>query len=152
MNRIILVLSSGLGAGYLPVASGTVGSLVAIPLVLLLLPLPITTYLVTVITFGFLACWVADEATRHYRETDSSKIVIDEIAGMLLVFVGQEMHWLTIATGFVLFRVLDVWKPWPCRWIDQNLHNGTGVVLDDVIAGVYANIGLWILGYFFPQL
>lgn len=152
MKRIILAMASGLGVGYSPVAPGTIGSLVAIPLVLLFLPLPVTTYLVTVITFGFFACWVADEATRHYRQQDASQIVIDEIAGMLCVFVGQDPQWLTLVTGFILFRALDIWKPWPCRWIDQHLHNGVGVVLDDIIAGVYANILLWVLGYFFPQI
>lgn len=152
MNRIIVALASGLGAGYSPVAPGTVGSLVAIPLVLLLLPLPVTTYLVTAITFGFFACWVADEATRYYQQKDAPQIVIDEIAGMLFVFVGQDPNWLTIVTGYSLFRAMDIWKPWPCRWIDKNLHNGTGVVLDDIIAGVYANILLWVLGYFFPQI
>lgn len=152
MNRIIVALASGLGSGYSPVASGTAGSLVAIPLVLLLLPLPVTTYLVTIITFTFLAVWISDHAQILYKQHDSHYIVIDEIAGMLFTFVGQEPHWLTIATGFVLFRMFDIWKPWPCSYIDKHVKGGLGVVMDDVVAGIYANIGLWILGYYFPQI
>jgi phosphatidylglycerophosphatase A len=152
MNRIIKVLASGLGAGYSPVASGTAGSLVAIPFALLLLPLPLPTYLVTAITFAFFASWVSERARPLYGKSDPHQIVIDEVAGMLFVFVGQDPHWLTWVTGFILFRVMDIWKPFPCRWIDRNLHNGVGVVLDDVLAGIYANGVLWILGYYFPQI
>lgn len=152
MNRIIIAFASGLGTGYSPIAPGTVGSLLAIPLVLMLLVLPLTTYLVTVITFVFMACWFSEQARQIYKVNDSPKIVIDEIAGMLVVFIGQGPSLLTVITGFVLFRVLDVWKPWPCRWIDHKLHNGYGIVLDDVAAGVYANLLLWILAYFFPQI
>lgn len=152
MNRFFNLIASGLGAGYVPWVPGTAGSLVAIPLALLLLPLPTTTYLATIITFAFLSVWIADRAQDIHKQHDSHLIVIDEIAGMLFVFVGQEMHWLTIATGFVLFRALDIWKPWPCRRIDQRVKGGLGVVLDDVVAGVYANMMLWILGYYFPQI
>lgn len=152
MDRFFKWMASGLGVGYSPVAPGTMGSLLAIPLVLLLLPMPITTYLVTVITFTFVACWISDHAQIIYKELDSSYIVIDEVVGMLFTFVGQEPHWLTIATGLVLFRAFDIWKPWPCSIIDKRMKSGFGVVLDDVIAGIYANIGLWILGYYFPQI
>lgn len=152
MDRFFKWMASGLGAGYAPWASGTAGSLLAIPLVLLLLPLPVTSYLVTIITFSFMACWISDNAQLLYKEHDSHHIVIDEVAGMLFTFVGQEPHWLTIATGFILFRAFDIWKPFPCRRIDQRVKGGLGVVLDDVVAGIYANIGLWILGYYFPQL
>lgn len=152
MDRFFKMMASGLGAGYSPVASGTAGSLVAIPLVLLLLPLPMTTYLATVITFTFLAIWVSDHAQLIYKQHDSHYIVIDEIVGMLFTFVGQEPHWLTIVTGLILFRAFDIWKPFPCRRIDQRVKGGLGIVLDDVVAGIYANIGLWILGHYFPQL
>ncbi len=152
MDRIIKILATGLGVGYSPVAPGTMGSLVAIPIVLLLLPLPVTTYIVTTITFCFLACWVSDHAQDIFKQHDSQHIVIDEIAGIMVTFIGQEMHWLTIATGFVLFRALDVWKPWPCRRIDERVKGGLGVVLDDVMAGIYANAILWALGYYFPQI
>lgn len=152
MNRFFKLMASGFGAGYSPVASGTVGSLVAIPLVLLFLQMPVTTYLVTVITFTFMACWISDHAQLIYKEHDSHYIVIDEVVGMLFTFVGQEPHWLTIATGFILFRAFDIWKPWPCGYIDKQVKGGLGVVLDDVMAGIYANIGLWILGYYFPQI
>ena len=152
MNRIIIALASGLGAGYSPVAPGSVGSLIAIPLVLSFLALPLTTYIATVNTFIFMSYWVSDQARQIYKVNDAPQIVIDEIAGMLLVFIGQDPGLLTIATGFLIFRVLDVWKPWPCRWIDTQLHNGYGIVLDDVVAGLYANALLWILGYFFPQI
>jgi phosphatidylglycerophosphatase A len=152
MDRFFKIAATGLGAGYSPWAPGTMGSLVAIPLVLLLLPMPTTTYLATIITFAFLSCWVADNAQNVFKQHDSPRIVIDEVAGMLFTFVGQEMHWLTIATGFVLFRALDIWKPWPCRRIDQRVKGGLGVVLDDVVAGIYANAILWVLGYYFPQI
>jgi len=151
MNRIVLALSSGLGTGYSPIAPGTMGSLLAIPFVLMLLSLPLSTYLVTVITFIFMACWISEQARQIYQVNDAPQVVIDEIAGMLVVFIGQDPSMITVITGFILFRVMDIWKPWPCRWFDKKMHNGYGIVLDDVVAGVYANLLLWVLVYFFPQ-
>lgn len=151
MDRFFKLAGSGLGLGYSPYAPGTCGTLLGIPFILLFAALPLTTYLVTLITLIILACWIADHAQTLFNEPDSGKIVIDEVIGMICAMVGHDTSWLTVVTAFVIFRAMDIWKPFPARWLDRHMHNGAGVVLDDVVAGVYANILLWILIYFFPQ-
>lgn len=140
-------MASGAGAGYAPVAPGTAGSAVGVllfwPLASLGLPLFAAT-LAGVIALGI---WAADLAERAYGRSDDGRIVIDEVAGQLLTLLplvpagrGRSVGWLV--TGFVAFRVLDVWKPGPVRWVQDHLRGGTGVVLDDVLAGAIGAAGM----------
>jgi len=137
LNALAKVIATALGAGYSPIAPGTCGTAVAVPLALLLAPLPIWQFAIVVVAITGLAIWAADGADRAWGTHDSGRIVIDEVAGylttMLLVDRG---HWAPLAAGFVVFRALDILKPWPIRWLDENLPGGWGVVLDDSAAGV----------------
>jgi len=140
MRRLVIILASGFGTGYSPVASGTVGCLVGIPLYLALDPLRSTSIALYLLTFAAavaLACWVADHAERAFGEHDSGKIVIDEIVGYLAATLFITPSIATIVVAFLIFRVLDVIKPYPANAIDARMPGGAGVVLDDVVSGLY---------------
>ena len=144
MNRFILLLASGLGAGYSPFAPGTVGTLVAIPIVLLLSPIRSPVYELTIVTLFFLSSWIADKAQNHWQKKDDQRIVIDEMMGYVLTLLWIPKTLLFISIGFLLFRFFDIVKPFPCRRLEK-VRGGFGVVLDDVFAGIYANITLQVL-------
>jgi phosphatidylglycerophosphatase A len=136
-------VATGAGSGYSPVASGTAGSAVGVLLYWPLAALSLPLYLVTAVGSIGLAIWSADLMTRAWATEDDGRIVIDEIAGQLvtlapLVALGNPHAAGWVVTGFVLFRVYDVWKPGPVRWLEENLPGGAGVVMDDVLAGVFA--------------
>ncbi len=142
LERLILFFASGFYSGYAPFASGTVGTLVGIALYLLLSQLSVIPY--SILTFAVIAAGIglASKAERILGEKDSGVIVIDEIAGFFITMWALPTTWTTVAAGFFLFRFFDVLKPFPIRRIDQNLPGGWGVMLDDCLAGVYANLTL----------
>ena len=144
MIRLILLLASGLGAGFSPFAPGTAGTLVAIPIELLLSPIRSPVYELTLLTFFFFSSWIAERAQNHWQKKDDQRIVIDEIMGYLLTMLWIPKTLFFISVGFLLFRLLDIVKPFPCRQLER-VRGGFGVVLDDVFAGIYANIALQIL-------
>jgi phosphatidylglycerophosphatase A len=145
MRRFVIMLATWGGTGYSPVASGTVGTLAAIPFYLLLARLPLPLYLLATLLFSSFACWVSGEAERIFAEKDSGKIVIDEVAGYLVTMIAVPFSWQGVVAGFFLFRLFDITKPFPARYVDRNLKNGCGVVLDDLVAGVYACLALHLL-------
>jgi phosphatidylglycerophosphatase A len=140
-----LVATAG-GAGYSPVAPGTMGTLVAVPLALATAAWPLWLYgtlCCTIIAAGVVSASAADRA---WGTHDSNRIVIDEVAGYLVtVAVANRASWLALALGFVIFRALDVIKPPPARWLDRNLAGGLGVVMDDVAAGVQGALLMLLL-------
>lgn len=138
MRRFVILFATWGGAGYSPVASGTVGTMAAIPLYLLLARLPLSLYLLTLVPFFFFSCWVSGLAEDIFGEKDSGKIVIDEVVGYLVTMVGVPLTLRGVVLGFFLFRFFDIVKVEPARYFDRHLKNGYGVVLDDVAAGVYA--------------
>lgn len=138
-TRILVAraIATGGGVGYSPVAPGTCGTLVAVPLVWGCRYLDTCQYLGVVALVAFCGVVAADIADRSWTTRDSQRIVVDEVAGysltMALVDRGNAA-WLL--AGFVLFRVLDIAKPGPIRWLDRNVHGGLGVMIDDLAAGV----------------
>jgi len=142
MRRFALFLASNAGLGYSPVAPGTVGTLAGIPVFYLLAPLPAPLFALTWVGLLFLAFWAAGTAGRIYGVVDDGRIVIDELVGYLVTVAFLPFSWTTAALGFLLFRFFDITKIPPARWFDQKLKNGYGVVLDDVVAGVYGAIVL----------
>lgn len=140
------------GAGYAPVAPGTAGTAVTVPLAWALAPLTWWAYLAVVVAVIAVGIWAAGRADRAWGTHDSGRIVVDEVAGYLITvaFVDRS-SWLVLGVGFVVFRVLDILKPPPVRWIDKTVGGGAGVVLDDVAAGIQgcalmmlaAAAGLW---------
>ena len=137
VNGIAKAIATALGAGYSPVAPGTCGTLVTIPLAWALAGLGLLPYLGIVLGVIAIGIWAAGTADRAWGSHDSGRIVIDEVAGYLVTMaLVSRAHWVPLAVGFVVFRVLDITKPPPIRWLDQNLPGGFGVVIDDVAAGV----------------
>jgi len=147
MNRFLLLIASGFGVGYSSVAPGTAGTLVAVPIFLLLSRIPFPLYELTGFTFFFLAAWVSDRAEKQFGRKDDPRIVIDEIMGYLITMLWIRKATLFIILGFFLFRFFDIVKPPPIRLVER-ARGGYGVVLDDVVAGIYSNIILQIVSYF----
>ncbi|GLI38229.1 phosphatidylglycerophosphatase A [Geobacter hydrogenophilus] len=145
MRGFVVCAASWFGTGFFPVASGTVGTLGAIPLYLALALLPLWLYLLTLVPFFFLASWVSGAAEQEFGEKDSGKIVIDEVIGFLITMAGAPAHWRSIVIGFLLFRFFDIVKVPPARYFDRQVKNGYGVVLDDVVAGIYACAALHVV-------
>ena len=148
MRGVVVLLATWGGCGFSPLAPGTVGTLGAIPLYLLLAQLPLASYLTATLLLTVLACWAAGQAQEIYGEHDPGKIVIDEVAGYLVTMAGVPFSWPGVVAGFFLFRLFDIVKPPPARWIDRHVTSGTGVVLDDVAAGLYACGSLHLLERF----
>ena len=138
MRRFVILFATWGGTGYSPIASGTVGTMAAIPFYLLLARLPLSLYLLMLVPFFFFSCWVSGIAEEIFGEKDSGKIVIDEVIGYLVTMVGVPLTVQGVVIGFFLFRFFDIVKVEPARFFDRHLKNGYGVVLDDVAAGVYA--------------
>jgi phosphatidylglycerophosphatase A len=136
VDRVALLIATGLGVGLAPVAPGTVASAATIVL-LLLVPFsrPALAAFIVVVTIA--GTWAAGRAERMLGEKDPGAIVIDEVAGMALSVLAFPLTPFVLLAGFVLFRVFDVVKP-PPAWQSQRLHGGVGVMVDDLIAGVYA--------------
>jgi phosphatidylglycerophosphatase A len=111
----------GGGTGYSPIASGTVGTLAAIPLYLLLVRLPILYYLLSLIPLTLFSCWVSGQAETIFNEKDSGKIVIDEVVGYLITMTGASTSWSSVILGFFLFRFFDIVKVPPANIIDRRL-------------------------------
>jgi len=137
-------LAFGFGSGLAPKAPGTFGTLAAIPLYLLIQNLEWYFYL-SIVLIAFLAgIWICDKTSTDLKVHDHPGIVWDEIVGYLLTMFLAPTGWLWIAVGFGLFRLYDIWKPWPINILDRQVRGGLGIMLDDVIAAVYAWIGLQI--------
>ncbi|MEJ5359928.1 MAG: phosphatidylglycerophosphatase A [Desulfobacterales bacterium] len=141
-ERLAVFLASGLGAGRLPFAPGTFGSLLAVPACYGISLLGGAASLAAAAVFVLPAVWIAGRAEAALGRKDAPTIVIDEVAGMLVTLAGVPFSPGAVVAGFVLFRAFDVLKPWPARLIERRLPGGWGVVLDDVAAGVYGNLTL----------
>lgn len=141
------LLAFGFGSGCSPKAPGTMGTLLAVGLYLPLSLLSLPAYLfvlVVVIVGGIGLC---DRAARDLGVHDHPGIVWDEIAGYLLTMVAAPPGLIWIVVGFALFRLFDIWKPWPISWVDRRVGGGWGIMLDDLIAGVFAALCLQLAAY-----
>jgi phosphatidylglycerophosphatase A len=144
-DKTAVFLATGFYVGRIPLAPGTFGSLLGLPLCFLLAATPLPAALAAVLLILVLATWIAGAAERISGSRDPGCIVIDEIAGMVVALIGLPFHPTTVVAGFILFRVLDILKPFPIRMIDKRLPGGLGIVADDVVAGLFANVLLRIL-------
>jgi phosphatidylglycerophosphatase A len=147
-NRLITLFATGLGIGYSPIASGTVGTLVAIPLFILLSQWGTVGVLAGLLFTAVLGIPAADHMEKALGTSDPGTIVIDEIAGYLLTMIVSPPDAVHIVAGFFLFRFFDIVKPPPVRQADRHLRGGAGVVADDLLAGVYSWICLRLLEKF----
>ncbi len=149
LRNPIHLLAFGFGSGLAPKAPGTAGTIVAVLPYWLLAQLPLPIYLVVTV-FAFIAgIYICDYSSRALGVHDHPGIVWDEIAGYLLTMLAAPAGWIWILVGFVLFRLFDIWKPWPIGWLDRRVSGGLGIMLDDLIAGLFAflcmqGLALWL--------
>src|SRR4030042_1106891 len=144
MNSFVLLSATGLGAGFSPIVPGTMGTLLAIPFYYFVSPIPSPLYELTLVAFFFFSSWISDQAERYWGKKDDRRIVIDEVMGFLATMLWIPRSPLFIVAGFILFRFFDILKPFPLRRLER-VRSGFGVVLDDVLAGVYSNIALHLV-------
>jgi phosphatidylglycerophosphatase A len=135
----VLFLATGCNIGRMPFAPGTFGSLLAFLPCYLLALLPLWTEIAIIVCFVIIAIFIADEAEKLLGQKDPGSIVIDEIAGMMVTFAGLPFNGVTAVSGFIIFRILDIAKPFPIRAIEKRLKGGTGIVVDDLVAGIMGN-------------
>jgi phosphatidylglycerophosphatase A len=147
--RLAVALATAFGAGYVPIAPGTFGSLVGLVLWAVLPPSP-AVQLSTIAAVFVVGSWSAGVAERHFNRTDPSHVVIDEVLGMLMTLFLNPVGWAGASVGFLFFRVADVIKPYPANRLER-LPGGLGVMADDAMAAIYANLALrfciWSAGH-----
>jgi phosphatidylglycerophosphatase A len=154
MREVILLLATGLYSGYVPLMPGTAGSVVGVLLVWgVTAPLtkrsPIGGALFIAALFG-VGCWAAGKAEKILGRRDSPHIVIDEVVGMAVAMYFNPANWIALGAGLALFRVFDIAKPEPAGVIDRRMRGGMAVMLDDLTAGIYANLVLQVLSRIVP--
>jgi len=141
------LLALGFGSGLVPVAPGTFGSLVGLAFALALAPLGLAWNLLAVVVATVAGIWICGESARRLGVHDHPAIVWDEVAGMMIAMLAAPDAWWGAPAAFVLFRIFDIAKPWPIREIDHGMGGGAGIMLDDVLAGLCAALGLLLIGY-----
>ncbi len=144
LSNPVHLLAFGLGSGCAPRAPGTVGTLVAVLLYLPLSRLDLAWYLLLLALAVLVGIWICDRTSRDLGVHDHGGIVWDEFAGFWLTMVAAPSGWEWIVLGFVLFRLFDIWKPWPIGYLDRRVGGGLGIMLDDLAAGGFA----WLLMQF----
>ena len=144
-NQITIFCATGGLIGYSPVAPGTFGSLAALPLCLLMASVDHLTGAVVLLALTAVSTWIAHHAEKLVGQNDPKQVVIDEICGMAIALFAIPFEPFFVITGFALFRVFDIVKPPPITMVEKRLHGGWGIVLDDILAGVFANITLRLL-------
>lgn len=145
------VIASVFGIGYFPFASGTVASAVAVPLAALILLHSGAIFLAAASLIAFaLGVWACGDHVRATGREDPSECVIDEVAGQWLACAFAPLSLPGLALAFFLFRLFDIWKPWPVGWADRELPGGLGVMADDMIAGLMAGMLVAVTRYFVP--
>jgi phosphatidylglycerophosphatase A len=144
-NKTAVFLATGGMVGYIPFAPGTFGSLIGLPLCFLLAGIQLSAAIMAAVVIIALAIWISGAAARTLKRKDPGCIVIDEIAGMVVTFIGLPFIPTTAVPGFILFRILDILKPFPISVIDQRCPGGLGIVADDLVAGILANLMTRIL-------
>lgn len=149
LNSLSKAIATALGAGYSPIAPGTCGTAVTVPLVFALSALPVWQYSLVLALVIAAGIWAAGRADRAWGTHDAQRIVIDEVAGYMLTMTFVERaHVVPLLVGFVVFRALDIIKPPPIRWFDEHVEGGFGVMLDDVAAGVLGMVTMIALDRF----
>mgnify|MGYP002655855189 FL=1 len=151
-ERFITFCGVGFGSGLSPKAPGTFGSAFALLFVPIWLAIGLSASVMVMIIMSLIGIYICDKTAELMGVHDDGRIVWDEFAGQSITFLpvlylGQ-MNWLWLLIGFALFRLFDVWKPWPIRVIDRQVGGGFGIMLDDIIAGLWAALCIWLYFYF----
>jgi len=138
------LLATGFGSGLSPVAPGTVGTAVSLLLFVVIQDTTWTLLALCVVGF-FVGIWLCDRTSEKLGVHDHGGIVWDEFIGMWIALLWVPLSISTLVIAFLLFRLFDVLKPWPISYLDKRVHGGFGIMIDDVIAGLFANICLQVI-------
>ena len=138
-----LAIATAFGVGYIPYAPGTFGSLVGL-ILWWLLPISPVVQGGTIVALFVVGSAAGSVAERHFGKTDPGHVVIDEVMGMLVTLFLNPVGWVGVVAGFLLFRVADIIKPFPANWLER-LPGGIGIMADDLMAAVYANLALRLI-------
>jgi phosphatidylglycerophosphatase A len=152
LRNPVQLLAFGFGSGLAPKAPGTCGTLAAVPLFLLLSQGPLAFYLGFLLVAFAAGVYWCGRAARELGVHDHPGIVWDEVVGFLITMLAAPRGWVWLAAGFLLFRLFDILKPWPIRWVDRRVQGGLGIMLDDVLAGIGAALALLLLQALLPIL
>lgn len=139
----------GFGSGAFPVAPGTAGTVVAAVFYLGLRYLPLGWYLAFTVVFSLFSIWLLDQISREIKVHDHPGMCLDEFPGFFVTMINAPWGLGWVVFGFLLFRLFDIWKPWPIRWLDEHVHGGFGMVIDDVAAGFFALIVMQVCAVVF---
>ncbi len=140
-------LAFGFGSGLAPFAPGTFGTVMAVPLYLLMSQLSLTGYLLMTLLVCIGGFWICGKSSEKLGVHDHSGIVWDEFAGFFITMIMAPSGWLWIVIGFALFRLFDIWKPWPISVLDKKVQGGFGIMVDDIVAGLFALACLQVLAH-----
>lgn len=140
-------LAFGLGSGLAPKAPGTFGTLAAVPLFWLLSSLSLSEYLFVVVFATVVGIYFCGQTASDLGVHDHPGIVWDEFVGFWITMIAVPITGWNLLLGFALFRLFDIWKPWPIKWVDKHVHGGFGIMLDDILAGLLALGSLHLLIY-----
>ena len=140
----VLLLAFGFGSGLSPKAPGTMGTVAAIPLWYLLVQLPPQSYVMVVAICAIIGIFICGSAADKLGVHDHGGIVWDEFVGFWVTMAFLPVSYVSILVGFILFRLFDIFKPWPISWLDKNVGGGLGIMIDDVLAGLAAG-GVFVL-------
>ena len=138
-------IATGAGVGFAPVASGTVATVVAVLPWLALRELTLPWYALTILALFALGCWASSWVIARIDVEDPSIVVWDEFVGLWIALAAAPSGWPWVVAGVLLFRLFDIWKPWPVRWADDRVKRGFGAMLDDALAGFYALLALQLI-------
>ncbi|GAA4892287.1 phosphatidylglycerophosphatase A family protein [Ferrimonas pelagia] len=138
MTDPVHFLALGFGLGLAPKAPGTFGTLAALPFFLLMAGLSLPIYLAIVLVMGLVGIYLCDVTAKAMGEHDHPAIVWDEVVGMLIAMICLPAGWIWVIAAFVAFRFFDILKPWPIKLLDKHVHGGFGIMIDDVLAGIFA--------------
>ncbi len=141
-------LAFGLGSGLSPKAPGTVGTVAAIPFYLLLQNFSLGPYLLILAIATGIGIWLCDRTSKDLGVHDHPGIVWDEFCGFWITMIAAPSGWEWILLGFLLFRLFDIWKPWPISWLDARVGGGLGIMIDDIVAGFYALFSLQLIAFY----
>lgn len=144
MKRLGVLLATAGGAGHFPFAPGTVGSTIGLAIYLLTSSWPIAWQGAILAAVTLSGVWAAGVAARHFGREDPGQVIIDEVAGQLLTLFATGAGVRSALAGFLIFRILDIFKPWPARDFER-MSGGLGIMADDLMAGVYGNLLIRVL-------
>ncbi len=138
-------IACGFGTGASPYAPGTIGTLIGVLIYLLIFSFNIYVYIALLVVFTLAGIWICGYAANNFGVHDHGGIVWDEVVGYLIGMIAIPFEWWWVITGFFIFRFFDIIKPYPIQMIDKKVHGGLGIMLDDVLAGIYTLICMHLL-------